>query len=295
MNRDTDHRAGFIGILGKPNVGKSTLMEKLIGEKLSIITPKAQTTRHNILGIVNHPNSQIIFIDTPGLIDQPKYALHKQMMAFVRQSLKDLEVLLYLTTVFEKPEDVHLTLQNIKLKIIIIINKIDLGVQENIRKQITYFEEHHPDHEIIPISALHDLGTAKLQESISKSLPIHPPYYAKDTLTTRPLRFFIAERIREKIFLNYRKEIPYCSEVIIDSFKDEPNLIRITGRIIVERQTQKQIIVGKGGRMIKGISIAARRDLQTFLGKKIFLQLEVKIMPKWRQKNAKLKEFGYLE
>ena len=295
MTETADHRAGFVGIIGNPNVGKSTLMEKLVGEKLSIITPKAQTTRHNILGIVNEDDRQIIFVDTPGLIQDPKYTLQKQMMAFVRQSLKDLELVLYMTTIFEAPEQVSLQLQNIKLKTLIIINKIDLGEQKKVAEQIRYFENRHPNSEVIPLSALHNLGTASLAGLIYKNLPVHPPYYPKDTLTTRPLQFFIAERIREQIFLNYRKEIPYCSEVVIDTFKEEAEIIRIIGRIIVERQTQKNIMVGKGGRMIKGMSIAARRDLEQFLGKKIFLHLEVKVIEKWRQKNSKLKEFGYIE
>lgn len=295
MNKNLKHRAGFVAIIGKPNVGKSTLMEKLVGEKLSIITPKAQTTRHNILGIVNEDDRQIIFVDTPGLIPDPKYALQKQMMAFVRQSLTDLELVLYMTTIFEDPQQVVLQIQNIKLKTLILINKIDLGEQKKVSKQIQYFQKQCPTCEVIPLSALHNLGVGSLPDLIYKHLPMHPPYYPKDTLTTRPLRFFIAERIREKIFLNYRKEIPYCSEVVIDTFKAEAEIIRIIGRIIVERQTQKNIIVGKNGRMIKGMSIAARQDLEKFLGKKIFLHLEVKVSEKWRQKNSKLKEFGYIE
>ncbi len=294
-SKEEPHYAGFVGIIGLANAGKSTLMEKVLGEKLSIITPKAQTTRHNILGIVNEKNSQIIFIDTPGIIKKPQYSLQRQMMAFVRESLKDLEVVIYMTTVFENPEDILEHIKQINLPIILVINKIDLGNPEDILKQVAFFEKKVPQHEIIVLSALLGLGLLKLQELIKQKLPLHPPYYDKDVLTDRPLRFFISEIIREKILLIYQKEIPYCSEVVIDSFKSEKDIIHITGRIIVERETQKHIVVGKGARMIKAVSIAARKDLRNFLKKKIFLHLEVKVIPKWREKNSTLKEFGYIQ
>ncbi|MFN4144748.1 MAG: GTPase Era [Runella sp.] len=293
-----NHKAGFISIIGKPNVGKSTLMNELVGEKLSIITSKAQTTRHRIMGILNgtygDADFQLVYSDTPGII-KPQYKLHESMMSFVQGSLEDADVVLLVTDIFEKhdEDEVLERLARTEGAVILIINKIDLATEEQVQEKIAYWKEKLFTAAIIPISALHKQGIEQVFAAIMENLPIHPPYFPKDELTDKPERFFAAEMIREKIFLNYKKEVPYCTEVLIEEFKEKKDLIAIRAVILVERQSQKGIIIGDKGTMLKKIGSAAREDMEQFFGKKIFLEQYVKVEPDWRNKVQKLKQFGY--
>jgi GTPase len=297
---DNNHKAGFVSIVGKPNVGKSTLMNILVGEKLSIITSKAQTTRHRIMGIVNGESEgaefQLIYSDTPGII-VPKYELHRSMMSFVMGSLEDADVILFVTDIFEQydEDDVLEKLQRIReANVLILINKTDLATNEQVNEKIIYWKEKFPLAEVIlPISALKQQGTDKLLELIVKSLPIHPPYFPKDELTDKPERFFAAEIIREKIFLNYKKEIPYSSEVVVIQFKETNDIIKISAEIYVERVSQRAILIGHKGESLKKVGIAAREEMEKFFAKKVFLETFVKVEPDWRSKERKLREFGY--
>lgn len=294
------HKAGFVSIIGKPNVGKSTLMNVLVGERLSIITPKAQTTRHRILGIVNEDDFQIVFSDTPGII-KPKYSLQESMMSFVNGSLTDADVLLFVTDVNEKhdEEDVLEKLQNRNIPTIVLINKIDNASQELVEEKIKHWQELLNPVAIYAISALHKHNVDGLLDHILSLLPEHPAYYDKEELTDRSERFFVSEIIREKIFNNYQKEIPYSTEVIIKSFQEDvpttkgATVHRITAEIIVERDSQKNILIGKSGSMLKKVGTEARLEAEKFLGKKVFLELFVKVIPDWRSKKNYLKSFGY--
>ena len=288
------HKAGFVSIIGKPNVGKSTLMNALIGEKLSITNPKAQTTRHRILGIWNDENNQIVFSDTPGVLD-PAYKLQENMMSVVESSIKDADVLLYLVEP-EEPFNTVLVeqLQEVKCPIILVLNKVDLSEQEKVEQRIKDWKTHLPNAEMLPVSALHQFNTAALLEMMTAHLPVHPPYYDKDELTDRPVRFFVSEMIREGILKHYKKEIPYSVEVVVEDYTEEVKMDRIQATIFVERESQKMIIIGQGGRAIKRLGTDARRTIENFIGKKIYLDLTVKVRKDWRSNDRDLKEFGYL-
>ena len=289
------HRSGFINIIGNPNVGKSTLMNNLVGEKLSIITSKAQTTRHRILGIVNGDNFQLIFSDTPGII-KPSYELQDSMMDFVKSALEDADVLLYMVEIGEKSikdSEVHDKIQSAKIPTIILLNKIDLSNQEDIENQIKVWSNKYPNTEIYPVSALNNFNTEKVINRIIELIPESPPYFPKDQLTDKPERFFVNEKLREKILLYYNKEIPYSVEVQTEEFKEEESIIRIRSLILVERESQKGIIIGHNGVALKKIGSKARIDLEKFFGKKIFIELHVKVSKNWRSNSNQLRKFGY--
>lgn len=289
------HRAGFVNIVGSPNVGKSTLMNRLVGEKLSIVTSKAQTTRHRILGIVNEPDYQVVFSDTPGVV-RSAYKLHEQMMSYVDSSLKDADVLLIMTDIFESEMNHVDTLERIKhLKMpkLVLINKVDLGDQARLEERVAHWNTHLPDASILPISALHGFNTDELWQFILKNLPESPPYYDKEELSDRPMRFFVAEIIREKIFLNLKKEVPYACQVEIETYQESEELTHIRALIIVERDSQKGILIGRGGDMLKRIGRDARIEIEPFVGTKVFLETFVKVDKDWRSNEKKLKKYGY--
>lgn len=290
------HKAGFVNIIGNPNVGKSTLMNGLVGEKMSIITSKAQTTRHRILGIVNQEEYQIVFSDTPGVLE-PNYKLHEGMMKFVFSALEDADVLLLIVDAYDqiiKNEKVLKRLKEIEVPLLIVVNKIDLLDQQRLEDTVTLWSEQFPDAEILPMSALHKQGIDTLLNKITTLLPESAPYFEKDALTDKTERFFMAEIIREKIFMNYKKEIPYSCEVVVHSFKDEENIVRISADIMVSRDSQKGILIGHQGKMLKKVGTAARLDMEKFLDKKVFLELYVKVDKDWRDEDSKLKRYGYL-
>ena len=289
------HKSGFINIIGNPNVGKSTLMNNLIGEKLSIITSKAQTTRHRILGIVNGENFQLIFSDTPGII-KPSYELQDSMMDFVKSALEDADVILYMVEIGEKSikdSEVHNKIQSAKIPTIILLNKIDLSNQEDIENEINIWSNKYPNADIYPISALNNFNTEKVINRIIELIPESPAYFPKDQLTDKPERFFVNEKLREKILLYYNKEIPYSVEVVTEEFKDEESIIKIRSIILVERESQKGIIIGHKGVALKKIGTKARIDLEKFFGKKVFIELHVKVSKNWRSNPNQLKKFGY--
>jgi len=288
------HKAGFVSIIGKPNVGKSTLMNALVGEKLSIITPKAQTTRHRILGIVNEENYQIVFSDTPGII-KPRYGLQDSMMNFVKGALSDADLILFVTDVNEQHDenDVLEKIINTTIPMIVLINKIDGATQEQVDEKQAYWQELLKPKHIYAISALHKYNLEGIMGQVLEYLPEHPAYYDKEELTDKTQRFFVSEIIREKIFNNYQKEIPYSTEVVITAFKEEEKITRISAEIIVERDSQKNILIGKGGAMLKKVGTEARKDIEKFLDQKVFLETFVKVLPDWRSKKNYLKSFGY--
>ncbi|HRO74929.1 MAG TPA: GTPase Era [Crocinitomicaceae bacterium] len=289
------HKAGFVNIVGSPNVGKSTLMNQMIGEKLSIVTSKAQTTRHRIHGIVNGDDYQVIFSDTPGVVNIA-YKLHEQMMDYVNTSLKDADILIFITDIFENemnhPETLE-RIQKLQIPILLVINKIDLGTQEKAEERIAYWKERVPRAEIIPVSALHGFNKEWVWDRIIELLPENPPYFDKEDVSDRPMRFFISEMIREKIFLYTDKEIPYSSQVEVEEYIESDDIIHIRTLIIVERDSQKGIIIGKGGTMMKRIGYDARKDIENFVGKKVFLKTFVKVDKDWRKDEKKLKNYGY--
>jgi GTP-binding protein Era len=292
---EPSHKSGFVSIIGKPNVGKSSLMNKLVGENLSIITAKAQTTRHRIMGILNGSDFQIVYSDTPGLLE-PKYELHQAMMNYVKVSLEDADVILLIVELGEKyDEQLFLRFQDYKTPIVLLINKIDLAKGSQVNDKIEYWKTHINAAEIIPVSAVTGENLNLVLETIKKYLPVHPGYYPKEELTDRSERFFAAEIIREKIFLNYDQEIPYSAEVNIESFKEEETIIRVRAVIFVERDSQKGILIGKAGSSLKKVGTEARQDLEKFFGKKIFLETHVKVAENWRKQKLKLKHFGYLD
>ncbi|WP_162428419.1 GTPase Era [Pontibacter pudoricolor] len=293
---ETPHKAGFVSIVGKPNVGKSTLMNALVGEKLSIITSKAQTTRHRIMGILNGDDFQIVYSDTPGII-KPQYALHESMMSFVRTSLEDADVILFVTDIYEQhdEDDVIKRLQYAQVPILLLINKIDQATEEEVNEKVAYWQEKMNPTEIHPISALHNFGLDQLFTRLLHYLPEHPAFYPKDELTDKPERFFVSEIIREKIFLNYKKEIPYSCEVVIEEFKEEEEIIRIRAEISVERKSQKGIVIGNKGEALKKVGTQARIDMEQFFQKKIFLDLYVRVNENWRTDQKLLRRFGYNE
>lgn len=287
-------RAGFVSIIGKPNVGKSTLMNALLGEKISIITPKAQTTRHRILGIYNQPEYQIVFSDTPGIIE-PKYKLQGSMMKFVNESLQDADLVMFVTDFNEKNEEPELIerLKVIQTPLICIINKIDESDNDGVVKKIDFWRSQVDFKEVVPISASNKFNIDMLLKSVLTYLPEGAPFYETDQVTDKSERFIASEILREKILLRYKEEIPYSVQVEIESFKDEEKLLRISAIIYVMRDSQKQIMIGKGGIAIKNMGIAARRDLEKFFGKQVFLQTFVKVKEGWRDNNNLLKEWGY--
>lgn len=294
MNDSSNFKAGFVTIMGKPNVGKSTLMNALTGEKLSIISKRAQTTRHRIFGIITTEDHQIVYSDTPGTLD-PSYPLHERMMTFVKRSLEDADVILYLVELGEKHQDdtwIELAKKS-GVPVLFVINKVDLSKGSQLTDKITYWKEQLPWVEPIAVSALEKMGLAELEAKILSYLPSHPPYFPEDELTDKSERFITSEIIREKIFMQYKQEIPYSSEVVVSSFKEEERIIRISAEIYVERNSQKGIIIGKKGEAIKNLGIAARKDLEEFFGKQIHLETMVKVEKDWRNNELKLKRFGY--
>lgn len=289
------HKSGFVNIVGNPNVGKSTLMNALVGERLSIITQKAQTTRHRIMGIVNGEDYQIVFSDTPGVL-KPNYKLQEQMLDFSRSALVDADLLLYVTDIqdsSEKNADFLEKVKGNKAHTLLVINKIDLTTQDTLERLVDFWQKELPQAEIYPISAKESFGVETLFKRILELLPECPPFFDKDQLTDKPARFFVNEIIREKILLNYDKEIPYSVEVEVETFKEEEKLIRINAVIYVERDSQKGIIIGKQGSSIKRIGMEARKDLEVFFQKQIYLELFVKVDKDWRQKDTRLRHYGY--
>lgn len=291
----TPHKSGFVNIIGCPNVGKSTLMNALVGEKLSIITSKAQTTRHRIMGIVNTDDYQVVFSDTPGIL-KPHYKLQEKMMQFVITALSDADVFLLITDIYEdiELEEEYLEkLKNTKTPLLLLINKIDLATEEQLTKIADQWRTRLPNAEILAISALQKFNLDQVMEKIISLLPPAEPFYDKDAITDKPERFFVSEIIREKILLNYKKEIPYSVEILVNSFKEEEKIIRIQADILVERDSQKGIIIGDKGHALKRVGVAARKDLETFFGKQIYLELFVKVDKDWRHNDNRLKNFGY--
>lgn len=299
---ENHHKAGFVNILGRPNVGKSTLINALVGEKLSIITSKAQTTRHRIMGIINSPDFQIVYSDTPGII-KPKYELQQSMMRFVHNSLEDADVILFMLDISQKVPDpsqnelykeIFLNLDQSNVPVIFVLNKIDLLSKTEVADKIPEYSQLLKKAEVVPVSALNKVNLDTLFDKILAKIPNHPPYFPKDELTDKPERFFAEEIIREKIFLNYEQEIPYSTEVAVVSFKEDDKIIRISAEIFVERKSQKGILIGKGGQSLKKVGIEARGDLEAFFDKQVFLETFVKVEPDWRKKESKLLKFGYI-
>ncbi len=290
------HKSGFVNIIGKPNVGKSTLMNALLGEKLSIITPKAQTTRHRILGLLNGDDYQIVFSDTPGVLT-PGYKLQEAMMKAVKSTVVDADVFILLTEFdndFDHPELIE-QVEAMGVPVLLLINKIDLATQEIVRTKIRHWEERHPRWLVLPVSALENFNLDRVLEKIIELLPESQPYFSKDDISDRPTRFFVNEIVREKILLNYQKEIPYSVEVMVESFEEGDDFSRIRCIIYVSRESQKGIIIGHKGSMLKRVGTQAREDIEKFTGKKVYLELHVKVNKNWREDESQLKRFGYLE
>ncbi len=291
------HKSGFVNIIGNPNVGKSTLMNALVGERLSIITSKAQTTRHRIMGIVNGEDFQIVYSDTPGIL-KPSYKLQESMMKFVRGALTDADIILYVTDTVEHTDRSAEILERIRLsgiRTIVVINKVDLTTPEALEALAETWRATLPGAEIVPVSALNNFNLQGLFDLILGHLPEGEAFYPKDSLTDKTLRFFASEIIREKIFLNYDKEVPYCTEIAIEEYRETPGLDRITATIYVARDSQKGIIIGHKGSMLKRVGTQAREEMEKFLGKKVFLQLFVKVNDDWRNNDRQLRRFGYEE
>ncbi len=289
------HKAGFVNIIGYPNVGKSTLMNALVGAKLSIITSKAQTTRHRIMGIVNGDDFQIVYSDTPGIVRSPSYKMHEYMNKYIDSALLDADIMLLMTEpgIQFRENDILEKIKKSTISIIVIINKIDLSDQAKIVEEITYWEELLPGSTVIPISALEAFNIEKVFDQILQQLPDSPAYYDKEAFTDRSMRFFVSEIIREKILLNYKKEIPYEVEVAVESYKEEEKLVRITALIFVSRESQKAILLGHQGNAIKKTATQARKDIESFIEKKVFLETTIKVKKDWRDNENILKHFGY--
>lgn len=292
------HRAGFVNIVGNPNVGKSTLMNDLVGERISIITSKAQTTRHRIMGIVNTPEYQIVFSDTPGVL-KPKYKLQESMLEFSEGALTDADILLYVTDVVEDPEKNKDFLDRVAketVPVLLVINKIDLlKGNDELERIVDEWKKRLPNAEVFPTSAKEHFNIDNLKARIVELLPVSPPFFGKDALTDKPARFFVTEIIREKLLLNYDKEIPYSTEVLVEKFEEKEKSIHIMAVIYVERDSQKGILIGKGGEKIKKVGIQAREDIEKFFDKKVYLELFVKVEKDWRNRENKLRAFGYIE
>ncbi len=289
------HKAGFVNIIGNPNVGKSTLMNQLTGEKLSIITSKAQTTRQRIMGIVSGEDYQIIFSDTPGIL-QPRYKLQESMLKYVNEALSDADVFLFVTDPYDSKrvnEEYVDKLNSMNIPIILVLNKIDTIEQDLVKELMQKWQELIPTSEIIPVSALHKFNIEKVFATIIDKLPESPAYFEKDKLTDKPMRFFVAEIIREKIFIHFRQEIPYSTHVVVESFKEFPQITKIRATIYVERESQKPILIGNGGKSMKRIGTEARKDIEKFIDAKVYLELFVKVDKEWRSNISKLKRYGY--
>ncbi len=290
-----DHKAGFVNIIGNPNVGKSTLMNAFVGEKLSIITSKAQTTRHRILGIVNGDDFQVILSDTPGII-KPAYELQSSMMNFVKSAFEDADILLYMVEIGEKAlkdESFFEKIKNSTIPVLLLLNKVDTATQELLEEQVQYWQDILPNVELHPISALSNFNVKGVFERIIELLPLSPPYYPKDQLTDKPERFFVNETIREKILMHYKKEIPYAVEIETEEFFEDEDIIRMRSVIMVERDSQKGIIIGHKGTALKRVGVEARQDLEKFFGKQVHIELYVKVNKNWRSDARQLKRFGY--
>lgn len=289
------HRSGFVNIVGNPNVGKSTLMNLLVGERVSIITAKAQTTRHRIMGIVNTPELQIVYSDTPGVL-RPNYKLQESMLEFSESALGDADVLLYVTDTVETPDKNEFFLERVRgleCPVLLIINKVDLTTQSGLEELVERWHREIPQAEIVPISALNNFNVLPLRRRIESLIPPSPPYFDKDALTDKPARFFVTEIIREKVLLYYQKEIPYSVEVVVESFKEEDERIHIQALIIVERDSQKGIIIGHKGAALKKVGMMARKDMERFFDKRIFLEIFVKVEKDWRSRDNMLRAYGY--
>lgn len=289
-----EHKAGFVGLIGKPNAGKSSLLNALIGEKLAIISPKVSTTRHRIMGIENGDTYQVVYSDTPGIIE-PGYKLHEGMMEFVKESLEDSDVLLLIVDCTEPTPDLSLLdkISRSDAWKIVVLNKIDLSNQEEVAKKMELWKEAFKADDIFPVSALHGFNVRELHNKIVEKLPLHPPFFPKDQISDRMQRFFVAEIIREKIFEIYEKEIPYATEVIITQYQESDTIDRIYAEIWVDRSTQKPIVIGSEGRKIKALGIKSRKDIETFVEKKVFLDLRVKVVEGWRKNENMLKRLGF--
>ena len=289
------HKSGFVNIIGSPNVGKSTLMNQLVGEKLSIITSKMQTTRHRIMGMVNEEDFQIVFSDTPGIID-PGYKLHESMMKFVTEALKDADVVMMVTDIYEDPKTIQERIDQVnklKVPLILLINKIDQTDQVSLETTVELWKKMLPKAQILPISALHNMSLQFIMPKLIEWLPVNPPYFDKDQLTNKNMRFFISEIVREKILLLYQKEVPYSCEVVVEEYKEEEKIIKIRSNIMVSRTSQKAIMIGHQGKKIKQLGIDARKDIEEFVMKQVHLELFVKVDKDWRDKDQKLKKYGY--
>ncbi len=289
------HKAGFVNIIGNPNVGKSTLMNAFVGEKLSIITSKAQTTRHRILGIVNGDDFQVILSDTPGII-KPAYELQASMMGFVKSAFEDADVLIYMVEIGEtalKDDAFFAKITTAKIPVILVLNKIDNSNQEQLEAQVQFWAEKVPNAELYPVSALEKFNVKEVFDRIIELLPVSPPFYPKDQLTDKPERFFVNEAIREQILMHYKKEIPYSVEVETEDFMEDDEIIRIRSVIMVERDSQKGIIIGHKGSALKRVGVASRTALEKFFGKQIHIELYVKVNKNWRNNDRQLKRFGY--
>jgi len=294
-NEKQKHKAGFVSIVGRPNVGKSTLMNALVGERLSIITSKAQTTRHRILGIISSDDFQLVYSDTPGII-KPNYVLHQAMMKYVDSALEDADVILFMTDLYETLADSEAAIEKLNrtnIPVILLLNKIDQAKGTQAHDKLLYWKEHVRHTKAIAISALQQTNTDDVFASILELMPEHPPFFDKDAITDRPERFFAAEIIREKIFLNYKKEVPYSCQVVVEEFKEEETIIRMRALIFVERQSQKGIIIGHQGQSLKKVGIEARKDLEAFFAKQVHLETHVKVEKDWRKQNLKVNRFGY--
>ena len=289
------HKAGFVNLIGRPNAGKSTLMNQLVGEQMSIITPKAQTTRHRIVGIVNEEDYQIVYSDTPGMLE-PKYALQANMMTFVKEALKDADILILIIDIADKNMDFFgfdKALTEMDTPMLIALNKVDVTDQAGVEAAVERLKQTFPNAEIMPVSALHDFGIEHLKNRVHALLPESPPYYEKDALTDKPMRFFVSEIIRERILENYQKEIPYSVQVEIEAYVEEENIVRIAAVIYVARKSQKGIIIGHQGQKLKIVGTEARLKMEEFIGKKVFLEMHVKVDEDWRNKDKSLKAYGY--
>ncbi|MFP4065662.1 MAG: GTPase Era [Bacteroidales bacterium] len=288
------HKAGFVNIIGNPNVGKSTLLNALLGERLSIITPKAQTTRHRILGLLNDDNYQVVFSDTPGILS-PHYKLQEKMMQFIKTALEDADLFILLTDIYEDfdNEQILARIKKSGVPVLLLVNKTDLGSETEVTGKCELWQNAYPDWHVIPVSALTGYNLDRVFSQILEMLPESPPFYPKDDLTDKPVRFFVEEMVREHILLNYKQEVPYSVEVETESYKEEENIIHIRCVIHVARESQKGIIIGHKGQALKKVGTDARKNMESFLGKKVFLELHVKVSKNWRENENQLRRFGY--
>ncbi|HMS50772.1 MAG: GTPase Era [Chitinophagales bacterium] len=289
------HKAGFVNIVGMPNVGKSTLMNFLVGEQLAIVTNKAQTTRQRLLGIVNGPDFQIVYSDTPGLLE-PKYKMQDAMLGYIQTALDDADIVLLIADITNQTsaENYQSLIRKVKVPVLLLLNKIDLLTPEKVELALQFWQQNVKAQLYLPVSAITGQGLQQLQNQLIGLLPASPPYYDKDELTNRPYRFFVAEIIREKILLTYAQEIPYSVEVVIEKYTEEPNIVRIEAQIWCNRKSQKPIIIGAGGKMLKKVGTLARKDIEAFIGRQIFLGIQVKVRENWRDDELTLKNLGYI-